>query len=144
VVCHHVVYNVSEIGPFLRRLTEHARFGVVLELPPTHPLTWMNPLWEHFHGLQRPSTPTVDDLLSILKLQGVRELRDRRWSRFDPVRPDGFGEEAREDQAAQVARRLCLPRARIPEVATALDELSADSPGNFRELVTVSWEGTAP
>lgn len=143
VLCHHVVYNVAGIGPFLRRLTDHARFGVVLELPPSHPLTWMNPLWKHFHDLTRPTTPTVDDLLSILTLQGVGELRVERWSRFDPVRPDGSGEESREDRAASVARRLCLTRDRVPEVAAALDELTGDAPENFREVVTVSWTGTA-
>jgi len=143
VLCHHVAYNVAEIGPFLRGLTGQARVGVVLELPPAHPLTWMSPLWEHFYGLVRPTTPTVHDLLTILTLQGVGELRAERWPRFDPVKPDGSGQESPQDRAALVARRLCLSRDRIPEVAAALDDLTGTDPNNFREVVTVSWTGTA-
>ena len=151
VLCHHVVYNVGGIGPFLRGLTGHARLGVVLEMPPAHPLTWMNPLWEHFYGLARPSTPTVDELLTILTLQGVGELRAQRWSRFDPVRPDGAShdasndasEDSPQDRVALVARRLCLARDRIPELEAVLAQLTGNEPKNFREVVTISWSGTA-
>jgi len=143
VLCHHVVYNVGGIGPFLRGLTGHARLGVVLEMPPAHPLTWMNPLWEHFYGLARPSTPTVHELLTILTFQGVGELRAQRWSRFDPVGPDGAREESPQDRVALVARRLCLARDRIPELEAVLAQLTGNEPNNFREVVTISWSGTA-
>ena len=33
VVCHHVAYNVPDLAPFLRALTDHARYRVVLEPP---------------------------------------------------------------------------------------------------------------
>ena len=38
VICHHVVYNVGDLVPFIEALTSHARRRVVLELPTRHPL----------------------------------------------------------------------------------------------------------
>ena len=38
-------------------LTRSARRRVVVELPPLHPLTWMAPLWLHFHGVVRADGP---------------------------------------------------------------------------------------
>ena len=57
VVCHHVVYNVADIVPFVRALSAHARRRVVLELPVRHPLSGMSPLWHRFWGLERPVPP---------------------------------------------------------------------------------------
>jgi len=41
-VCHHVVYNVAELVPFVEALISHARRRVVLELTARHPLTTSN------------------------------------------------------------------------------------------------------
>ena len=57
VVCHHVAYNVADIGPFLTALDAHARVRVVLEIPQHHPLSHMNPLWKQFWDLDRPTRP---------------------------------------------------------------------------------------
>ena len=94
VVCHHVAYNVGDIGPFVSALTSAARHRVVLEIPPLHPLTWMNPLWEKFHGLARTARPVarwpglatarrvdVDEATVLLSARGddlTRLLRARR------------------------------------------------------------------
>jgi len=64
VTCHHVLYNVAELGPFVTALTSHARRLVVVELTARHPLTALNPLWERFHGLVRPNVPTACDALA--------------------------------------------------------------------------------
>ena len=44
VTCHHVVYNVPDLAPFLRALTSHAQRRVVLEMTAVHPLAALNPL----------------------------------------------------------------------------------------------------
>src|SRR5438309_2668922 len=54
VVCHHVLYNVMELRPFVEALSEHARVRVVVEMTEHHPVEPMNPLWLRFHGLERP------------------------------------------------------------------------------------------
>src|SRR5581483_5660559 len=38
VVCHHVLYNVADLAPFVRALTDKARQRVVVELTDKHPL----------------------------------------------------------------------------------------------------------
>nr|BFE84131.1 hypothetical protein GCM10020093_067320 [Planobispora longispora] len=56
-VAAHVVYNVPGLVGFLTELTRHARRRVVLELPYRHPMSWLDPLWAHFHGISRPGDP---------------------------------------------------------------------------------------
>jgi SAM-dependent methyltransferase len=141
VTCHHVVYNVPEIEPFLTALTAAARRIVVLELSPAHPLVSLNPLWLRFHGLVRPVRPTADDLLEVLGAMGVR-ASSQRWSR-----PGGRDFASFTELTDVTRRRLCLPPERAAEVAAALSDLgiSPDHPVDLgssgRELVTIWWGG---
>lgn len=141
VTCHHVVYNVPEIEPFLIALTAAASRLVVVEMTYAHPLVSLNPLWLRFHGLIRPDRPTADDLLAILAAMGVR-ARWQRWSR--PPSPD-YASFAELTDVTR--RRLCLPPERAGEVAAALSDLAID-PGHpvdlgssGRDLVTIWWGG---
>src|SRR5204862_2441483 len=59
VVCHHVLYNVGDLVPFLVALTDHAQSRVVVEMTAEHPQALLNPLWEHSHRLGRPTGPTA-------------------------------------------------------------------------------------
>jgi hypothetical protein len=61
VVCHHVLYQVTDLPPFVRGLTFHARRRVVVEMIARHPQAWMADLWLRFHGLRRPMAPTADE-----------------------------------------------------------------------------------
>jgi SAM-dependent methyltransferase len=143
VTCHHVVYNVPEVLPFLTALTSHARRRVVVELTAVHPLTSLNPLWLRFHGLRRPTGPTASDLLAILAEAGV-SAGHTEWSRPAEADYAGF------DELVDVTRRrLCLPADRTSEVEAALLDLgsSRERPGDLgssgRDMVTIWWEGTA-
>ena len=143
VTCHHVVYNVPEVLPFLTALTRHARRRVVVELTAVHPLTSLNPLWLRFHGLRRPTGPTAADLLAILAEAGVT-AGHTEWSRPAEADYAGF------DELVDVTRRrLCLPADRTSEVAAALLDLgsSRERPGDLgssgQDVVTIWWEGTA-
>lgn len=141
VVAHHVVYNVPAIGSFLSALTDHSRRKVVVELPPNHPLSWMTPLWERFHGISRPTSPTVDDLVAVLEELGVTDLAVEPWQLHDPSASDGSDSETVADRAVLVTQRLCLPPEREGDVAEALVDMDN---GYHRDVVTVSWRGTAP
>jgi hypothetical protein len=77
-----------------------------------HPMAWLDPLWVRFHGLHRPPPATTDDAVAVLRELGV-EPEVIRWERRTPPRQD----------PAWVARRLCLPPEREPEIAAALGEL---------------------
>jgi SAM-dependent methyltransferase len=135
-VVHHVAFNVPDLVPFLRELDAHASRRVVLEIPPHHPLSWMNGLWKQFHGLDRPSGPIAGDLVEILSELGVADLTAEYWTRYDPSASDGTEDETLEERAAEVSRRLCLPPERIPEVAEALTDVE---PGYHRDVVTIAW-----
>ena len=131
VVCHHVLSDVADIGPFVDALTAAARVAVVVELPPRHPLSWMTPLWQRFHGLDRPTSPTSDgDLPAVLAERGIVALRVVEWQRTDAAPEDP------DERAALVTRRLCLPQSRRAEVAAALATVDPVGP---RDTVTLVW-----
>jgi 2-polyprenyl-3-methyl-5-hydroxy-6-metoxy-1,4-benzoquinol methylase len=143
VTCHHVLYNVGDIAPFLEALTSHARRRVVVEITDTHPLASLNPLWLRFHGLVRPTRPTSADLLEIVATIGLA-ARHTEWSR--PAEAD----YASFDELVDVTRRrLCLPPERASEVEAALLEMGvraeqpADMGSSGRNVVTIWWEGAA-
>lgn len=130
VVAHHVAYNVADIVPFVRALDDRARRRVVLELPDSHPLSSMSPLWEHFWGLVRPSAPTSRDLLAVLEEMGVTAHRE---SFVAPAREV----VDRRQQAHFMRIRLCLAPEREDEVYEYLAELP---PSGDRELSTIWWD----
>src|SRR5580704_6957527 len=143
VTCHHVVYNVPDLGPFLTALTNHARRRVVVELTTAHPLTSLNPLWLRFHGLRRPTGPTAADVLAILDAMGLR-AGHTEWNR--PAEAD----YATARELAEVTRRrLCLPAERAAEVEAALRDsgLSGGQAPDLgtagRAVVTIWREGSA-
>jgi SAM-dependent methyltransferase len=135
VVCHHVLYNVPDLSPFVGALRRHARRRVVLELTCEHPLSPLNPYWRVLRGMQRPDRPTAEDALAALAELGVRP-RVHRWHR--PPVESGF-----DATVERVRRGLCLPASRRAEVADALrrhgvDEAHPGGPG--ADVVTVWWD----
>lgn len=133
VVCHHVAYNVGEIGPFLKALDVHAQRRVVLELPTRHPMSNMNSLWKRFWDLDRPTRPTADQLGDIARALGfdahVDIWEDETW---------GKRVEMPQEERVRFARiRLCLTEDRDADVAAALIEESDQAP---REVATVWWD----
>lgn len=133
VVCHHVAYNVSDIGPFLAALDAHARRRVVIEMPSLHPLSHLNPLWKRFWDLDRPTRPTADDLLAIARALGFpaqMELwQDETWGRRVAM-PD-------EERVRFARIRLCLTQDRDAEVAAAL---IAEGDAQPRDVATIWWD----
>ena len=123
VLCHHVLHNVVDLPPFVRGLTAAAGRGVVVEMLDQHPMAWLDPLWLHFHGLRRPPPATTDDAVAVLRELGI-EPAVTRWERCNPPRQD----------PVWVARRLCLPAERVPEIDAALDDRVRP-----RITATLSW-----
>jgi SAM-dependent methyltransferase len=143
VTCHHVLYNVGDIEPFLTALTCYARRRVVVEVTAAHPLASLNPLWLRFHGLERPTGPTAADLLEIVVTMGLA-ARHTEWSRPAEADYASFGE-----LVDVTRRRLCLPLERASDVEAALLEIGTrteqppDLGSSGRDVVTIWWEGTA-
>ena len=133
VVCHHVAYNVAALGPFVLALSGHARRRVVVELPTRHPLTHLGPLWREFWALERPSGPTSEDCLSVVREAGIDATMET-WT------DESFGSRSTltpEQQAHYVRIRLCLPAEREPDVAAFLAR--AGEPAS-RRTATIWWD----
>jgi SAM-dependent methyltransferase len=143
VTCHHVLYNVPEVRPFVMALTGSARRTVVAEMTTQHPLVSLNALWLRFHGLRRPVSPTAADMIGILEAMGLRPGHEI-WRR-----PGGQDYASFDEMVDVTRRRLCLPPDRAPEVADALTEAGIDPHdpvdlgSSGRYVVTLWWDGTA-
>lgn len=141
VVCHHVVYNVTDLVPFITALTAHARRRVVVEITARHPLTALNPYWREFHDLQRPTGPTADRVVDLLHSLGL-PVHTERWTRPAAAEYQSF-----TSLVEVTRRRLCLPPQRADEVAAALrrhgitEHQPPDLGSSGRELVTIWWPG---
>ena len=143
VTCHHVVYNVPDIEPFIAALTAHATRLVVVELTTVHPLASLNPLWLRFHGLRRPDGPTGADLLALLGAFRL-QVGFQNWRRA------GVPEYASFAELVDVTRRrLCLPPERADEVGQALVAAGTDPArpqdlgSSGRQVLTIWWHGEA-
>lgn len=135
VICHHVVYDVGDIIPFVLALTDHARLAVVVELPIRHPMSVWSPAWRHFWELERPDVPTHLDFLAVVRELGldpevaVGPRRGRSRAAADPRR-----------LLPTARRRLCLGPDRDAELAAWLEE---HPPEWVSEVATVRWPGEA-
>ena len=135
VVCHHVLYDVPDVVPFLLALSAHAYLAVVVEVPPRHPMSAWSPAFWHFWQLERPEGPTHRDLVAVLDELGLQpEFTTSPRSALPAYAadPDVFLRMAR--------RRLCLGADRDAELAAWL----ADHPVPWPDTVaTIRWPGTA-
>lgn len=134
VVCHHVVYNVVDIEPFVVALADHARRRVVVELSERHPTTPFSRLWKHFWNIDRPTEPSADLFVAVVRSLGYAPTVERL------TRPPRKPTIERADYIAFVRRRLCLTPDRDGEIAAVLGDLTdfADE-----SIVTVFWPAIA-
>lgn len=131
VVCHHVIYNVADIAPFLWALTEHARLAVVVELTTVHPMSAWSDAWRHFWGLERPDGPGLDSLVAVVKEMGF-EPEVATFARRNADSTPVVTETAR--------RRLCLSADRDAEIEAYFEELPVAWPDT---IATLRWPGAA-
>lgn len=136
VVCHNVLYNVPDVVPFLAALTDHARRRVAVEVTAEHPTAPMRPLWAAIHGIERPTSPTADDLLAVLAEMGL-DVGAEPFGR--PYRPLG---DDRAETVAMVRRRLCVGPDRDAEIEALLEAAAADDP--VRRSVAIWWDTPFP
>jgi SAM-dependent methyltransferase len=134
-ICHHVLYDVGDLVPFVVALTMRARLAVVVELPTRHPMTAWNEGFEHFWGLTRPDGPTYHDVVTVLTDLGLDpevDVGPRRRLSGVAADPANLVPTAR--------RRLALTPDRDDELATWL----ADHPPAFvPDVATLRWPGDA-
>jgi len=130
VVCWHVLHNVADVAPFALALDASARRRVVVEISATHPLAWLTPYWQRFHGLDRPDGPTDAHAVAALREAGI-EVATASWDA-----PTFLATADADVAVAFVRRRLCLPATRDGEIRAALDELGLPA---TRRLTALWW-----
>ena len=130
VVCHNVLYNVTDIGAFVAALHAHARRRVVIEITPKHPQDRRRKLWRHFWSLERPHEPTAATAVEVIAEAGLNPVVEESL-----LPEDRFASKRSDLEAAHWCRNMCLPPAREAEVAA----LMAGVPFP-RERVTIWWD----
>jgi SAM-dependent methyltransferase len=131
VICHHVVFNVSELVPFAEALTEHARHRVVVELSMQHPLANLSEAWKRFWDLERPTRPTALDAAAVLADMGLAITVDE----FEVDDPKAGNRPVTDRDVQHTRVRLCLTADRDPDVRSFLENLRRPP----RRYATISW-----
>jgi SAM-dependent methyltransferase len=131
VVCSHVFYNVSELGPFALALSAHAGTRVVAELNTAHPWADLGPLWQRIHNQPRPAGPTADLAVDVLRENCIEPSR-QEWVRPGPI----LEGPTLATYVGFTRRRLCVAVEREPEIAAYL----AEHPPRGRPSVVLWWD----
>ena len=142
-MCAHVVYDVQDIGPFVRSLHAAARRAVVIELTPEHPWHGLAPYYQALHDLDRPPGPTALDLAAVVTEVLSIEPTLETWTR-----PGGMRFASIDELVEFQRRRLVLPVARQAELeGLLLPDIVEDGEWFLlgpteRSLVTMWWDAS--
>lgn len=129
VVCHHVLYNVQDIAPFIEALSRHATRRVVIEIPQHHPLSSLSALWKEFWNIDRPTQPSSTDAIDVIRACGY----DPKFEHFTQeigVRP------VTDDDVRFTRIRLCLTADRDDDIRNYLQH----NPVTTRALTAIWWD----
>jgi SAM-dependent methyltransferase len=129
VICHHVLYNVPDLVPFVKELTAHAKRRVVIELTLQHPLSNLSDAWKRFWNLERPTSPTAHDALAVVLDQSPRAVCETFLVRDAKT-------EVSDRDVEHTRIRLCLPSSCDSDVREFLES----RPNKPRELATIWWD----
>lgn len=129
VVCHHVLYNVQDIAPFIDALSRHATRRVVVEIPQHHPLSSLSALWKEFWNLDRPTQPSSTDAVDVIRACGY----DPQYENFTQE----LGVRQVTDDDVRFTRiRLCLTSDRDNDIREYLQR----NPVTSRALTAIWWD----
>ena len=131
VVCHHVLYDVSNLEPFIRAIDNHARRRVVIELTELHPLSGNSDAWKHFWNIERPSSPTANHAFTAIRSMGIQ-------AKIERFKVDRQRLEFNELDVRQLRIQMCLGPERDEEIRAFL----ATRIHKPRELATIWWDVT--
>lgn len=129
VVCHHVLYNVQNIAPFIHALSEKARKRVVVEIPQHHPLSSLSGLWKEFWNLDRPTHPSSADAVDVIRACGY-DPHFENFTQEHGIRP------VTDDDVRFTRIRLCLTPDRDNDIRQYLQR----NPVTSRALTAIWWD----
>lgn len=132
VVSHNAIYGVAEIEDFFAALTTHARNRVVLEVATHQPQAHLGPLWEAFHGIDRPVHRVADMAYEVAADLGLDVRREEAMA-------DWRDQPVTDESVAFARRRLYVG----PERNGEIEEFLRNRAPRQREVVALWWPGTA-
>ena len=102
VLCVHMLYTISDIEPFLRKLESHAQERVLVVIFNAPPQSQIYPLWQRIHGEERLPLPSLPQFEEVLRELGIRFQLEV----LPPQGPRGF--DSTQQATEQLGRRLFL------------------------------------
>ena len=128
VICAHVIYTVTEIEQFVRKLESHARERVVIVLYDAAPQSQTYALWKQVHGGERLPLPSLSEFEEVLAQLGI----SARVDRLTPQPPRSF--DSLEQAAAELSSRLYVGEGSLQgkKLEEILRDALQESDGIFR------------
>lgn len=144
VVCGHVLYNVSDLMPFVSALNAAAERRVVVEITRSHPRNRAleRALWRHFWNLERPEGPPWEDALAVMRQGGIQP----KVELWESHQRGGF--HSLDELVSWMRRAVCLDPAREDEVRAIVLQHATERDGLWhmapepRALTTLWWDVT--
>jgi methyltransferase family protein len=142
VVCGHVLYNVPDLGPFIKALNAAARRRVVVEITQSHPRNRAveRALWQHFWGLERPTGPTWKEAVAVVRQLDL-DPQIELWQS-----DERSGSADLQDLVSWMRRTVCLDASRDDEVRSIILRRAVQRDGRWRlsgeprSLATIWWD----
>ncbi|MDA8026488.1 MAG: methyltransferase domain-containing protein [Actinomycetota bacterium] len=111
----NVLYNVPNPAPFVAALIDAATQSVVIEVTRNHPLSNVNALYEHFHHIKRPTTPTANDVIELVKAFGYSP-KIESW-----IRTTSGPSHTSQERLNEYQSRACIEENRREELREYLN-----------------------
>src|SRR5205807_5727272 len=137
-----VLYNVSDLMPFITALNNAATRRVVIEITRSHPRNrpLERALWRHFWNLERPTVPGWEDAVAVMREGGIEPNVDL----WESDQHGGF--HSLEELVSWMRQTVCLDPAREDEVRAIVLEHAMEHDGLWRmsseprALATLWWD----
>ena len=128
VLCVHVIYTVTEIEQFVRKLEAHAGERVIIVLYDAAPQSQTYPLWKHVHSVERLPLPSLSEFEEVLAQLGI----SAEVEQLTPQPARGF--DSLEQAAAQLSSRLYVREGspQSKKLEDVLREILEESDGVFK------------
>ena len=128
VLCSHVVYVIEDIGPFVRKMSDHARRMVMAVVFRASPISRLYGLWEQVHGEKRHALPALPQFVPVLEELGIRS----EITELDEQPDWGFASHG--DALDSIARRIFVNPGTdaMARLERALDDWLYEDDGAWR------------
>lgn len=116
VTATHVIHNIHDAIPFIQAMERHAKRAVVIQEFLVHPWAHLGPYYLALHDLERPTGPTIEDLVALVEEAAGQTPNVEHW---EGERPTVYLDW--DELLGFYGRRLVLPVDRRDELRELLE-----------------------